>query len=321
VAQGGEVLIRNTDRYYDIFVGTSHFFRITGTGVANIKYGIHLAGTNVHGSGLIIGGLSSDCEVDHLQIEKPGFAGMLVKTDGAVGAVMDNISLHHNYIHDTGGEGMYVGETKIPGQHFHHLEIWNNVVARSGYEACQICNIVEDCKIHNNVFYHAGLRRDLWQDRNMQIAHSTCDFRDNLAIQAHSTILVGSGGGPKLITNNYFEGTLSGPGVEFGDAKLPGSSDSSIAIEANFFRDVSSVQPIIIFTGSETTLHASGNVWEGENAFIQTQPIIDLSKKVIVENNRNGPVARPRFVDEKNDNFLLVDGDPYRRLGMGIKPE
>lgn len=316
----GEVLIRNDNRHFDIFIGTSRYFHLTGEGKNGVRYGIQLAGTMpLHGSALMISGLSSDCEVDHLEIHHPGFAGMLVKTDGAVGTTMDNISIHDNFIHDTGGEGMYVGETKIPGQLFHHVKIFNNVVARSGYEACQVCNIIEDCQIHNNVFYRCGQRGDLWQDRGVQLAHSACEMYGNIVMFAHSVLLVGSGGPTKFVHDNYFEGTVSGPGVEFGDAKVTTSFNTGITIEKNYFRGVSNVQPVILFTGEETELHASNNVYQDGCQFLQIQPIVDLSKKVFAENNRRAEIQRPQFVDEAHDNFALVAGDPYKALGMGLK--
>ncbi len=319
---GGEVIIKNDDRHFDIFVGSSRYFHITGQGVAGQKFGIHLSGTmKEHGSALMIGGLSSDCEVDHLQINNSGFAGMLIKTDGAVGTIMDNISIHDNFIHDTGGEGMYVGETKIPGQLFHHLKIYNNVVARSGYEACQICNIIEDCQIHNNVFYGCGTRGDLWQDRGVQLAHSACEMYNNIVMHAHSVLLVGSGGPPKFIHDNYFEGTVSGPGVEYGDANVSTSFNTSITIERNYIKGVPDVQPVILFTGEQTEFHASSNVYQDGSRFLQTQPIIDLSKKVFVENNTRADIPSPHFVDEAHDNFELVDSDRYKAMGMGLKQE
>jgi hypothetical protein len=118
----GEVVIHNDDHYYDIWIGASRYFRLTGAGESTLRLGIRLDGTNRDGSALMIGGLSSDCEIDHLQIGHAGFAGMAIKTDGAVGTFMDRVNIHDNYVHDTGGEGLYIGETRTPGQIFRQLE-------------------------------------------------------------------------------------------------------------------------------------------------------------------------------------------------------
>jgi len=314
----GEVLIRNTDQRFDIFVAKSRYVHLTGLTLGGERYGIHLAGTRLHGSCLIVADLSSDCEIDHLQVDHAGFAGMLVKTDGAVGTVMDHVMIHDNYIHDTGGEGLYVGETKIPGQLFHHLKIWNNIIARTGYEACQICNIVDDCEISNNVFYHAGLRGDLWQDRSIQISHSVCEFVGNLVIQAHHSLLISDAGGAKHFENNYFEGCVTGPGVEVRDNEMATYPESFVAFSKNFLRGIPAVQPVILYIGEKTPFRVAENTWEDEGQFLRMQPIIDLSKVVTSERNTHGTVPRPRFVDEAHDDFRLADGDFYKARGIGL---
>lgn len=319
---GGLVTIANSDRYYGIFVGRSRHFRITGTGSADFVHGIHIGGTGPHGSGLMIAGLSSDYELDHLHIARAGFAGMLLKTDGADGTLLAHVNLHHNYIHDTGGEGLYLGETQPTGQTLRHVEIWNNVVARTGWEACQIAHGAEDVRVHHNVFYRAGLTGELWQDNNFQLsANTTCEFHHNLVIGAGSHLVIAFGGLTKAVHDNYFEGTRTGPAVSLADSNIAAIANTTFTLENNFFRGVQPVQPIVLFTGEKTVLRARGNRWEGSNRFIRFQPVIDLSQSVRLDRNENTAVARPRFVDEARDNFRLVPGDPYQKLGFGLLPQ
>ncbi|MDB6095503.1 MAG: cell surface protein [Verrucomicrobia bacterium] len=314
---GGEVVIRNDDHYYDIWIGTSRFFRLTGSGDSIPHRGIRLAGTNRDGSALMIGGLSSDCEIDHLEISHAGFAGMAIKTDGAVGTFMDRVRIHDNYVHDTGGEGLYIGETRTPGQIFRGLEIWNNVVARTGYESCQIANAI-DAKVHHNVFYRAGLREDLWQDNNIQLSAATSvTFDHNLVIGAYTNLVIAFGGGAKVFTDNFFSSSAAGPAFFLGDSNTPLAANTSFVLERNFFRDLVATQPVILFTGEKSVLRPAHNTWEGARRFLKFQPIIDLSAFVQPEDNREAAVARPGFVDEAHDDFRLREGDPYRALGFG----
>jgi len=316
----GQVVLSNSDRYYNIFVGASRYFRITGTGSADHRYGFHLNGTNEGGSAVMVAGLSSDCELDHLHIERAGFAGIMAKTDNAVGTFMDNVNIHDNYIHDVGGEGLYLGQTKYPGQTLRGLHIWNNVIARTGYEACQIANAPENVRVHNNVFYRTGLKKELWQDRNFQItSQSTAEFTHNIIIGAHSCLVVMSGGQPKVFRQNYFASTVTEPVVVCGDAAAADYPNDHVLFEGNFFRDVAPVQAILLFTGARTVFQVRDNTWDGDNEeFVRHQPIIDLSKKVLLEGNRRAPVPKPRFVDEAHDDFRLIDGDPYKALGLGL---
>ena len=316
---GGAVEIGNADRYYGIFVSRSRFFRISGTGAAQLVRGIQINGTGPHGSGVMIAGLSSDYELDHLDLGHPGFAGMLLKTDGADGTLLANVNIHDNYIHDTGGEGLYLGETQPTGQTLRHVQIWNNVVARTGWEACQIAHGAEDVRVHHNVFYRAGLAGELWQDNNFQLsANTTCEFHHNLVIGAGSHLVIAFGGLAKTVADNYFEGTVTGPAVSLADSNIPVIANTEFVLERNFFRGVQPVQPIVLFTGERTLLRARDNRWEGDNRLIRHQPILDLSRIVLLERNENAAVPRPRFVDEAHDDFRLVPGDPYRKLGLGL---
>lgn len=319
---GGVVTIGNDDRYYGIFVAHSRYFRITGTGTPDTRLGIVVDGTGPHGSAVMIAGLSSDYELDHLHLARPGFAGMLLKTDGADGTLLEHVRIHDNVIHDTGGEGLYLGETQPTGQTLRHIEIWNNVVARAGWEACQIAHGAEDVRVHHNVFYRAGLAGELWQDNNFQLsANTTCVFTQNVVIGAGSHLVIAFGGLAKTLRDNYFEGTVTGPAVSLADSNLPAVPNTTFVLERNFFRGVQPVQPIVLFTGDKTVVRAAGNRWEGANRFLRAQPVIDLSQVLQLDDNRAGDVPRPRFVDEAHDDFRLVPDDPYRKLGLGLLPE
>lgn len=110
---GGTVTLNATGKPYAMKTELSQHFRITGG--PGPTYGIRLTAGS---QGLMLDKLSTDVEVDHLEIANPGFAGIMAKTDptcdnGVVRSnfVMRNVVLHDNYVHDTGGEGFYVGNT------------------------------------------------------------------------------------------------------------------------------------------------------------------------------------------------------------------
>src|SRR5690349_713495 len=126
---GGQVKIANTDRGYGININGSSFFHLTGTGDSAIEYGFDVSasrtGPDYSGSGVPVGGLSTDYELDHIEVHHTGFAGFILKTesrcDGSanLGAfVQKNTRVHHTYVHDTGGEGFYVGSTGYGGRDF-----------------------------------------------------------------------------------------------------------------------------------------------------------------------------------------------------------
>ncbi len=97
-------------------MGNSKYFRITGSGDSAHRYGIILKGAST--MGLNLGLLSTNFEVDRLEIADIGFAGIMAKTDPKCGKpygrdkfTMREIKIHDNYIHDTQGEGLYIGNS------------------------------------------------------------------------------------------------------------------------------------------------------------------------------------------------------------------
>jgi hypothetical protein len=76
---GGPVII-DTDGYSGISIQNCKYFKFTGSGDPSITYGFQVKRV-AKGSGLGIGGKSSDFEVDHLSIENCSIGGIYAKTD------------------------------------------------------------------------------------------------------------------------------------------------------------------------------------------------------------------------------------------------
>ncbi len=79
---GGPVQIGDSTTYgqwYAADIVNCKYIRLTGSGNNEYKYGITLGKSG--DSGLKIGGLSTDTEIDHVEIANTGFAGILAKTD------------------------------------------------------------------------------------------------------------------------------------------------------------------------------------------------------------------------------------------------
>lgn len=173
---GGQVNL-NTADYHTLSFENCRYMRITGTGDGNLAYGISLNGSKSGASGLVVTGLSTDIEVDHIQITKASFAGMMIKQDPTCSSntwrdnfTMYNIKVHDNYIRDVGGEGLYIGNSfcqqgmsrSCGGQTItvypHNilgLKIYNNIVKNTGWEAIQYgCS--PDAEVFNNDIDSSG---------------------------------------------------------------------------------------------------------------------------------------------------------------------
>ncbi|MCW8130012.1 MAG: right-handed parallel beta-helix repeat-containing protein [Planctomycetota bacterium] len=200
---GGIVDVANTDRGYAIVVQGCTHVRLTGSGplapgqatadpyaaACGIRCSTEKKGMmTVH-----VNGKSSDIEVDHLEVYGAGFAGFNVKDepkeDGSTNRdafVMYNILLHDNYVHDTEGEGFYIGHTFYGGYKdpksgktlmphvIKGLRVYNNRTYNTACEGIQCGSTVEDCEIYNNSIIKFGQRPFAdWQNNGMQVGSGT----------------------------------------------------------------------------------------------------------------------------------------------------
>lgn len=174
---GGRVRVGHNMTYSAIDFQACRYFRVTGSGDARFEYGFVVDSCGV-ASAVSVGALSSDCEVDHLEIAKAGFAGIMVKTDPDCNSAtwrsnftMQNVDIHDNFIHDVGGEGLYVGnsffgtgmtrvcngDTVVVYPHnITNLKIHHNKILRSGAEGLQL-GCAPDAQVYDNEMEDTGI--------------------------------------------------------------------------------------------------------------------------------------------------------------------
>ncbi|ELR72729.1 hypothetical protein C900_01108 [Fulvivirga imtechensis AK7] len=155
----------------------SSFIRLTGTGSAD-DYGIKVHNTKPFGVVAELG--TTDFEIDHIEITATKGPGISARTrpacDGSTNRgtfVQRNTVIHHNYIHDTGGEGMYVGGSnwhksfpplnQCPDLVLYEPElegvfIYNNLVENTGQDGIQVGGAVGGTEIYNNEIRNYGLK-------------------------------------------------------------------------------------------------------------------------------------------------------------------
>jgi hypothetical protein len=179
---GGTVAVNGTGYPYALKTETSQYFRITGG--EGSALGIKVTAGS---QGLTLDKLSTEFEVDHLEIGNSGFAGIMAKTDPDCNNkatlrgnfTMRNILLHDNYVHDTGGEGFYVGNSFYTagvstscGTLFAHtlegVKIYNNVIKNSGWESIQVGSTPKGAEVFNNRIENYGTKNVKYQNNGVQ---------------------------------------------------------------------------------------------------------------------------------------------------------
>ncbi len=172
---GGKVVLSTGKSPSGLAFYDSKFFTVSGSGS---DYGIRIDQTAPGGQGVSVSGKSSDCEIEYVEVAGADFAGIMVKTDPTCdpttwqgNLVMNNINIHHNYIHDVGGEGLYIGnsffgtgmtrtcegkaKTVFPHT-IYGLEIHHNLIERTGAEGIQY-GCAPDAVVHHNVVMTTGV--------------------------------------------------------------------------------------------------------------------------------------------------------------------
>ena len=175
---GGKYTVNSGTLSFAIKFFGSSYFRLTGSGDPSVTHGIEVNGGS---QGVSVDSLSTNFEIDHLDIHGQNFAGIMAKTDPDCNAntwrenfTMYDIRIHDNYIHSTShGEGLYIGnsfyangmsrtcgETTI--RVYPHAivgaKIYNNTIFDTGADGIQVGSATQGCEIYDNRIERHGQR-------------------------------------------------------------------------------------------------------------------------------------------------------------------
>ncbi len=200
----GEVTINAPGKPYVIKVANSKHFRVSG-GNVNGGYGIKLTGATTNG--LVLGPFASHFKVDHIEAFKVGFSGIMAKTDPTCDVathrgnfIMRDVTFNHNYIHDTGGEGFYIGHTgyngtktpcgtKLPHT-IENVRVYKNLVRNSGWDGIQLSSATSSAYIFGNIIENYSTKNKPDQSGGICIGTGTVG-------ECHSNIIK-KGNGPGI---------------------------------------------------------------------------------------------------------------------------
>ncbi len=209
--QSNPVIIRNCTGTAKIYSKTgfgvkfehSKEFKFVGDGNGPGKYGIKISAEA--GFYLTMEKFTTDFEIAQIEIAGPtphglgakaGFAGIGVKTspyqdcntfrDPTKKAwAMKDVKIHHNYIHDTGGEGLYIGHGFYKGRQeqgcsfvtyahsIKNIEVYENRIENVGYDGIQIKNADQHVKVYNNIVRNYGTKNHGAHNEGLFIGEGT----------------------------------------------------------------------------------------------------------------------------------------------------
>jgi hypothetical protein len=194
--------------------------KIVGNGDKATKYGFCVNGANL---GMTLEMLTSDFEVAYVEVRNSKFAGIMAKTDPSCDAAtrrgnftMRNVSIHDNYIHNVGGEGIYLGNSfyakgrilacgTILPHDVVNSKVYNNTTESTGCEGIQVGCATSGAEIYNNTVKRPGLDPFMsGQTNGIQIGEGTGGkCYNNLVKDAPGNGIIILGYGDNKVFNNY----------------------------------------------------------------------------------------------------------------------
>lgn len=341
---GGQVTVGGTSAQNGFLFFSSRYVHLTGTGAAGVQYGFKIAATASGSQGVAYVGLSSDIEIDHMEIGNTGYSGMMLKTDPSSNCLdrsalrgnftLYNVSIHDNYIHNTGGEGIYLGDSFYTGttlfcglmEYCHEVRgvrIYNNRFDNTAREAIQVGAAVSDVQIYNNSIYNYGMQNLGEQNGGVQLGLGTsARFYNNLIKNGKGPALAIQGIGNEYIYNNVFVNPGTGGAITINTRPTPLPTD---IVSLGFLGGVYLINNTFVSATTGVAIeyvnNAPGNVMYNNlvvasaSTWDKTYAYTDWKKG----NNVVVPVlGNAKFVNPGADDYRLLSGSPAINAGRDV---
>lgn len=271
-------LVINWYSYYGINLNNCKHVVFDGRGYQNIKRGIRLQPLPEDSTMAVSAGdMSEEMEFFEIEISGAGFAGMSIKTDPTGNNPdawfpafhFNRLLVHHMYIHDTQGEGVYMGyfdmspmtKSNSAGEsvtcrahHMYDCRIYRCEFLRNGYDAIQ-WNNAENLEICYNMLRYAGIRGEKDQASGMSLGMSGKIYNNVISDYQGPAIQFGTLGEIHIFNNLFINGCPGSAGLLLlATAEVP---------EQNPNGDKTNMLPTYIYNNIVTSL--SGNALGSRN--------------------------------------------------------
>ncbi len=243
-------LVLEWNSWQGIWVGgaSSHVV-IDGRGYQNIEKGIKIYNPDAEG----VMGIQGDCselEIFELEIDTCSFAGVSLKHDPDPNNPQywyDNFKynrflFHHNCVHDTGGEGLYIGyfgtgyitKTNSAGEtvtyrphHMYNCRVYRNELYNIGFDGIQFNNGI-DLEICYNYMHNIAFNNVIDQTSGFSMTFSGKIYNNLLTDYSGPCMQFGIMGYTEIFNNIFTNPTATGGGFyAFSNAEPPSEDPSS----------------------------------------------------------------------------------------------
>jgi hypothetical protein len=336
---GGVVTLNATGLQYGIKTQNSKFFKIIGLGSDGSAYGIKVKGAQ---QGMQLQSLSTNFEVSGLEIFDAGFAGIMAKTDPSCddatvrgNFTMKDVAIHHNYIHDTKGEGLYIGNSfyadgrtvspcgvRLPHE-IHGVRIYQNIVKNTGLDGIQLGCATSGAEVFNNTIENFGVLGTGSQWSGIQLGEGTGGLcYSNLIKNGTGQGIIALGLGKAVMFNNLIvsvgkQGIFadlrgSGPfgsGYQLINNTIVSSGDDGIEIYAKLVTDKNVlINNLIVDPGTYGTYGSNTG-----KAFINNGFAGDISNNYYAES-----AGDAKFKNAGSGDYRILESSPAYNAGRDV---
>lgn len=330
----GQVKIAHNSYYGAMDFHGCRYLQVMGNGDNNVNYGFRVDSCGT-GSAIGIGSKSSDIELHHVEVAKAGFAGVMAKTDPSCTDIsthyqnftMYNINLHHNYMHDVGGEGFYVGNSfyagfnttcgGVPDTLYPHLiyglDIHHNIVERSSAEGLQYA-CAPNAQVHDNSLNHTGINPFAsFQNNGLQCgAGGGGNCYNNLIRNSDGSgiIIIGPFGG-----NKFYNNVIAHSNGIFCDNRVGSVGNTSLDIFNNTMVDING-KAITLYNEINTNTIKNNVIIRPSNGIFFDY--LQGATATLINNYTSMNMAAAYFADTTNDNFRPTIASPFIDAGSVV---
>lgn len=354
---GGQVII-NTSGSNALALENSRYVRLTGSG-ESMPYGIRTDGelrlghksSHVEIDHIETRNLQVAADATCADGSPHDYRGWDYNDDGLIDALdavnrdnfsIENIRIHNNYVHDSPFEGMYIGPAgfdtgqtldcpnSVTGTEVVYppvlrgVDIYDNLVERSGWEGIEVKSALVGCRIHHNRVLNYTVKDVEWDNGGIALAHgSTCDIFNNFIKAGKGTGIELTGHGGNRVYNNviieagrdriYSE---DGAGIKVSNT---GDPENSVYIWNNTI--VNPLMSGIVYQyqkGSDNRIQNNLIVNPGSGTFID----LHSRKNLIVSHNLGiMNIIAAKFTDPGTDDYSLQPDSPAIDAGVNLNTE
>jgi len=317
-------------------------FKVLGTG-STAPYGIKV--TTEKGFFVTMENFTTDFEIANVEVagatpnglgETSGFAGIGVKTspykDCELFAdptrkawVMRNVSIHDNYIHDVGGEGLYIGHGFYSGRKesgcsvttYSHsiqgLRVYGNRIENVGYDGMQIKNADMDVQVYDNLVRNYGTKDVGVHNEGLFIGEGTTGkfFRNTIDTGTGTGCQI-QGLGNLAIYNNLF--------LNSGEHGMYGTLGAySIRLSNGYFNILNNTIYKSAGTGFVFFNNAGGTKRFNNNLVVSAQTLTQKGATMEQKNNIfSNDITSMKFVSITGRDFHVRVGSPAIDKGISM---